>query len=45
MSSDNEAHGDEEIIEAEAWLFWEEYEAEHADDWKYSEERIRYKHE
>lgn len=46
MSSQNEAHGDEDDIAAEARRCAEEYEAEHADDWKYSEERLGvYEHE
>lgn len=38
MSSNNEAHGDEDEIAAEAKRCAEEYEAEHADDYKYTEE-------
>ena len=38
MSSQNEAHGDEDEIAAEARRCAEEWEAEHADDWKYSDE-------
>ena len=42
MSSNNEAHGDEDEIAAEARRCAEEYEAEHADDYKYTGE---YEHE
>lgn len=48
MSSQNEAHGDEDEIAAEARRCAEEYEAEHADDWKYTDERLNngdYEHE
>lgn len=46
MSRDNEAHGDEDWLAAEARECAELYEAEHADDWKYSEERFNcYEHE
>jgi len=46
MSSQNEAHGDEDEIAAEARRCAEEFEAEHADDWKYSEERLScYEHQ
>ena len=38
MSRENEANGDEDEIAAEARRCAEEYEAEHADDYKYSEE-------
>jgi len=38
MSSNNEAHGDEDEIAAEARRCAEEFEAEHADDYKYTEE-------
>jgi hypothetical protein len=39
-------HGDEPEIAAEARRCAEEYEAEHADDWKYSDERLSdYEHE
>lgn len=40
MSSNNEAHGDEDYIQAEARRCAEEYEAEHADD-----EQEEYEHE
>jgi hypothetical protein len=33
-------HGDEPEIEANYWAQREAYEEEHADDWKYSEERL-----
>lgn len=33
-------HGDEPEIEAAQWALREAYEEEHADDWKYSEERF-----
>jgi hypothetical protein len=42
MSRDNEAHGDEDEIAAEARRCAEEFEAEHADDWKQSEERLNH---
>jgi hypothetical protein len=45
MSRENEAHGDEDEIAAEARRCAEEFEAEHADDWKYSDERLGYEHE
>ena len=35
-----EFHGDEPEIEAEYRAIQQAYEDEHADDWKYSEERI-----
>lgn len=38
-------HGDEGEIAAEARRCAEEFEAEHADDWKYSDERLGYEHE
>lgn len=45
MSSQNEAHGDEDFIAAEAAECARLYEEEHADDWKYSDERLGYEHE
>ncbi len=33
-------HGDEPEIETTQWALRESYEQEHADDWKYSEERL-----
>jgi hypothetical protein len=44
MSSNNEAFGDEDEIDAEARRCADEYEAEHAGDWKYSDERLGYEH-
>jgi len=44
MSRENEAHGDEDEIAEEARRCAEEYEAEHADDWKYSDMES-YEHE
>lgn len=42
----DEYHGDEQEIIEEARRCAEEYEAEHADDWKYSEERLScYEHQ
>ena len=38
MSSNNEANGDEDWLEAEARECAELYEEEHADDWKYNGE-------
>lgn len=35
MTSNNEAHGDEDEIAAEARRCAEEYEEENADNWKY----------
>lgn len=40
MSSQNEAHGDEDWIAAEARECARLYEEEHADDYKYTEEWI-----
>lgn len=45
MSINNEAHGDEDEIAAEARRCAEEYEAEHENDWEYSEERLNYDNE
>ena len=45
MSSNNEAHGDEDFIAEEARRCAEEWEAEHADDWKYSDDRLGYENE
>lgn len=33
-------HGDEAELDAEYWALREAYEEEHADDWKYSDERF-----
>lgn len=38
MSSNNESHGDEDFIREEARRCAEEYEAEHASDYKYTDE-------
>ncbi len=35
MSRENEAMGDEDWLEAEATELQEQYESDHADDWKY----------
>lgn len=37
-----EYHGDEPEIEAEYRMRQEAYQDEHADDWKYSDERLGY---
>lgn len=41
MSSQNEAHGDEDWLDAESKECARLYEEEHADDWKYSDERLK----
>ena len=40
MSTNNESHGDESWIAAEARACAEAYEKEHAEDWKTEEKRI-----
>lgn len=46
MRSNNEAYGDEDEIDAIAKQCAEEFEAENADNWKYSDDRLGdYEHE
>ena len=40
MSRENECHGDEDEIALEARRCADEFEAEHADDWKNNDERL-----